>query len=92
MCKAVKGRSLPKLLVATCVSVLLAGCGSGYGGGSSTAGGNLSSGSGGTLASGDGSTVIGVQCTESGLASVDLAGQCRATPQATMGALEAVSG
>jgi len=28
-------------------------------------------------------------CTGTGLAAKDLAGQCRATPQATMGALEA---
>jgi len=32
----------------------------------------------------------GVQCPGTGLAAVDLAGNCRATPQATMGALEAV--
>ena len=32
----------------------------------------------------------GVQCLGTGLAAVDLAGNCRATPQATMGALEAV--
>lgn len=29
-------------------------------------------------------------CPGTGLAAVDLAGQCRATPQATMGALEAL--
>lgn len=29
-------------------------------------------------------------CPSTGLAAVDLAGQCRAMPQATMGALEAV--
>jgi hypothetical protein len=32
----------------------------------------------------------GVRCPSTGLAAVDLAGNCRATPQATMGALEAV--
>ena len=32
----------------------------------------------------------GVRCPDTGLAAVDLAGNCRATPRATMGALEAV--
>jgi len=32
----------------------------------------------------------GVRCLGTGLAAVDLAGNCRATPRATMGALEAV--
>ena len=34
---------------------------------------------------------VPVPCDTSGLAAVDLSGQCRAKPQATMGALEAVS-
>lgn len=34
--------------------------------------------------------VIGLACNLTALAAVDLSGQCRATPQATMGALEAV--
>jgi len=34
---------------------------------------------------------VPVGCQGTGLAAVDLAGQCRATPQATMGSLEAVS-
>ena len=32
----------------------------------------------------------GIRCPGTGLAAVDLAGNCRATPKATMGALEAV--
>lgn len=38
-----------------------------------------------------GSTPTPVECAGTGLAAVDLSGVCRATPQATMGALEAVS-
>jgi len=34
----------------------------------------------------------GALCTGTGLAATDLSGLCRASPQATMGALEAVSG
>ena len=41
---------------------------------------------------GTGGTSVSCTGTSTGLAAEDLAGQCRAAPQATMGALEAVSG
>lgn len=90
---------LPRLVLAGLVSALLAGCGNGamnnsnftgtIGGGGSIVG--TTDTSGGT--SGGGTTSGGsAQCTSTDLAAVDLSGQCRATPQATMGALEVVGG
>jgi len=64
------------------VFTLLAGCGSG-----GLSGGSLS---------GTSDSLVGpsIQCANPGpeLAAVDLSGQCRIAPQATMGALEAVGG
>ena len=72
--------SLLRPLFAALVLVLAAGCGSG----------NFSGNSSSSFVGQE----IPVQCANpgSGLAAVDLSGQCRAAPQATMGALEAVSG
>jgi len=49
-------------------------------------------GTGTGTGAGSGSTSVSCTGTSTGLAAEDLAGQCRAAPQATMGALEAVSG
>jgi len=64
-------------LLATFVLALVAGCGSG----------NLSG-------SDVNAAIVYIQCANpgGGLAAVDLSGQCRVAPQATMGALEAVGG
>ena len=83
---------LRRLLLAILLSAFVAGCGSGTisgnfsGGGGGDTGGGSGGGSGG---GGGGGT--GALCTGTGLAATDLSGLCRATPQATMGALEAVS-
>jgi len=72
-------RPLLRSLFAAIVLALMAGCGSG----------------GGSLAGASESlTGPSIQCANPGpeLAAVDLSGQCRVAPQATMGALEAVSG
>jgi hypothetical protein len=72
-------RPLLRSLLAAIVFALVAGCGSG----------------GGSLAGvSESLTGPSIQCANpgSGLAAVDLSGQCRVAPQATMGALEAVSG
>lgn len=70
--------SLLRPLLAAIMFALVAGCGSG-----SLSGSNSLVGSSNTF-----------QCDNPGpgLAAVDLSGQCRVAPQATMGALEAVGG
>jgi hypothetical protein len=76
---------LPRLVLAGVISVALAGCGSGS---------MSNSGFVGTI--GGGGSIVGTvnsgPCASSSLAAADLAGQCRATPQATPGALEASGG
>jgi hypothetical protein len=85
-------QTLPRLALAGIVSALLAGCGSGTMN-SSNFTGTVGSGPIVGVAPGDGTSGgTSAQCTSTGLAAVDLSGQCRATPQATMGALEASSG
>jgi len=78
-------RPLLRSLLAAIVLALVAGCGSG---GGSLAGVSDSAGISDSL------TGPSIQCANPGpeLAAVDLSGQCRVAPQATMGALEAVSG
>lgn len=93
-------QTLRRLLLAALLSALVAGCGSGTisSNGSSLSGDTLIGGGGtgtGTdtgTGTGTGSTSVSCTGTSTGLAAEDLAGQCRAAPQATMGALEAVSG
>ena len=91
---------LRRLLLAILLSALVAGCGSGTisgnfngNGGGTTGGGGTggTGGGGGTGDTGGGGGGTGALCTGTGLAATDLSGRCRATPQATMGALEAVS-
>ena len=105
---SITNQTLRRLLVATLLSALVAGCGSGTisSNGSSLSGDTLIGGGGtgggtgtgtgtdtGTgTGTGTGSTSVSCTGTSTGLAAEDLAGQCRAAPQATMGALEAVSG
>jgi len=101
---SITNQTLRRLLVATLLSALVAGCGSGTisSTGSSLSGDTLVGGGGtgggtgtGTdtgTGTGTGSTSVSCTGTSTGLAAEDLTGQCRATPQATMGALEAVSG
>jgi len=101
---SITNQPLRRLVLAALLSALVAGCGSGtisssnFNGGSGgspggdtlTGGGTGGGGGGGGGGTGTGGT--SVSCTSPGLATEDLSGQCRATPQATMGALEAVSG
>lgn len=100
-------RALTKPALAILFAAVVTGCGSGtisgsYSGSSFNAGTSGGSGfvGGGTVDSGTGdvgggtgggSDVVTTQCSTSGLAVTDLSGQCRASPQATMGALEASS-
>jgi len=76
-------RPLLRSLFAAIVLALMAGCGSG--------GGSLA---GASESLPESLTGPSIQCANPGpgLAAVDLSGQCRVAPQATMGALEAVSG
>lgn len=82
---------LPRLMLAGFVSMLLAGCGSGSMNNTGFTGTIGGQGSIIGTTGGDGTTGSAL-CTSTGLAAADLSGQCRATPQPTMGALEAVGG
>jgi hypothetical protein len=59
------------------------------GGDTTTVGGGDTTGTGGDTTGGSTAGGVDVQCASTGLAAVDLSGQCRATPMATPGALEA---
>lgn len=96
----ITNQPLRRLVLVALLSALVAGCGSGtisssnFNGssGGSPGGDTLTGGGGGTGGGDTGTGGTSVSCTSPGLAAEDLSGQCRAAPQATMGALEAVSG
>ena len=87
---------LPRLMLAGLVSALLAGCGSGSMNNTGFTGtiggqGSIVGTTGGDGTSGGGTSGSAL-CASTGLAAVDLSGQCRDTTQPTMGALEASGG